>query len=109
MRIFRLLAAKKQLEQKQIADFAMVPVREAREVLYKMLKGGFLALQVGRPLSAAQMLPASRPHAQNYKIALPTLLDTHLDQHGIVTHHACCCTKNEAEMADALLGHCDLI
>ena len=46
MRIFRMLLSKKQLEQKQIADFAMVPVREAREVLYKMLQGGFLALQV---------------------------------------------------------------
>ena len=46
MRVFRMLLAKKQLEQKQIADFAMVPVREAREVLYKMLQGGFLALQV---------------------------------------------------------------
>ena len=41
-----MLQEKKQLEQKQIAEFAMVPVREAREVLYKMLKGGFLALQV---------------------------------------------------------------
>ena len=46
LRIFRMLQEKKQLEQKQIAEFAMVPVREAREVLYKMLKGGFLALQV---------------------------------------------------------------
>ncbi len=46
MRIFKMLVEKKQLEQKQIADFAMVPVREAREVLYKMLKGGYLALQV---------------------------------------------------------------
>ena len=48
LRIFRMLQEKKQLEQKQIAEFAMVPVREAREVLYKMLKGGFLALQVCR-------------------------------------------------------------
>lgn len=46
MRVFRMLLSKKQLEQKQIADFAMVPVREAREVLYQMLQGGFLALQV---------------------------------------------------------------
>ena len=46
LRIFRMLQEKKQLEQKQIAESAMVPVREAREVLYKMLKGGFLALQV---------------------------------------------------------------
>ena len=46
LRIFQMLQEKKQLEQKQIAEFAMVPVREAREVLYKMLKSGFLALQV---------------------------------------------------------------
>ena len=37
---------KKQMEQKQIAECAMVPLKEARETLYKMLKGGFVTLQV---------------------------------------------------------------
>ncbi|KAK9908400.1 hypothetical protein WJX75_007290 [Coccomyxa subellipsoidea] len=45
MRVFRLLRVKKQLEQKQVADYAMVPVRDARELLYRMLRGGFLTLQ----------------------------------------------------------------
>ncbi len=45
MRVFRLLAAKKQLEQKQVADYAMVPVRDARELLYRMLRAGFVTLQ----------------------------------------------------------------
>ncbi|EIE21445.1 hypothetical protein COCSUDRAFT_43175 [Coccomyxa subellipsoidea C-169] len=45
MRVFRLLCAKKQLEQKQVADYAMVPVRDARELLYRMLRAGFLTLQ----------------------------------------------------------------
>ncbi|CAL8469591.1 g9132 [Coccomyxa elongata] len=45
MRVFRLLTAKKQLEQKQVADYAMVPVRDARELLYRMLRAGFLTLQ----------------------------------------------------------------
>ncbi len=46
LRIFRLLLLKGQLEQKQVADFSMLSPRETRELLYRMLKGGFLALQV---------------------------------------------------------------
>lgn len=45
-RIFRLLMAKKQLEQKQIASFAMVPIKETRERLYKMLEHNYVQLQV---------------------------------------------------------------
>ncbi len=41
-----LLLQKGQLEQKQIADFGMLPAKETRELLYKMLKAGYLALQV---------------------------------------------------------------
>lgn len=55
MRVFRLLRVKKQLEQKQVADYAMVPVRDARELLYRMLRGGFLTLQV-RPSHVLQSL-----------------------------------------------------
>lgn len=53
--MFRLLRVKKQLEQKQVADYAMVPVRDARELLYRMLRGGFLTLQV-RPSHVLQSL-----------------------------------------------------
>lgn len=45
MRIWRLLLLNGQLEQKQVADLAMVTKEEAREALYAMLKGGYLALQ----------------------------------------------------------------
>ncbi|KAK2159751.1 hypothetical protein LSH36_147g08032 [Paralvinella palmiformis] len=41
-RIYRLLIVKKQLEQKQIEEFAMVPAKEAKEILYKMLEEQFV-------------------------------------------------------------------
>eukprot|EP01104_Vermistella_antarctica_P000087 TRINITY_DN1008_c0_g1_i1.p1 TRINITY_DN1008_c0_g1~~TRINITY_DN1008_c0_g1_i1.p1 ORF type:complete len:594 (-),score=120.51 TRINITY_DN1008_c0_g1_i1:27-1808(-) len=45
LRIYRLLQAREQAEQKQIAELAMVPIKLARSVLYKMLKYGYLHLQ----------------------------------------------------------------
>ncbi|KAK2518131.1 Polr3c [Columba guinea] len=44
-RIFRLLLRKKHLEQKQVEDFAMIPAKEAKEMLYKMLSESFVSLQ----------------------------------------------------------------
>eukprot|EP00299_Pterocystis_sp_00344_P016550 c829_g1_i1.p1 GENE.c829_g1_i1~~c829_g1_i1.p1 ORF type:complete len:417 (-),score=128.82 c829_g1_i1:16-1266(-) len=44
-RIFRLLLQHHQLEQKQIADFAMLPIKECRERLFQMLKANILSLQ----------------------------------------------------------------
>lgn len=44
-RIFRLLLRKKHLEQKQVEDFAMIPAKEAKEMLYRMLSESFVALQ----------------------------------------------------------------
>jgi DNA-directed RNA polymerase III subunit RPC3 len=44
-RIFRLLIHHVQLEQKQIAEFSMLPLKDCRERLYQMLKFNFLALQ----------------------------------------------------------------
>jgi len=44
-RIFRLLMLKKQLEQKQIANFAMLPMKDTRERLYKMFKDNYVQLQ----------------------------------------------------------------
>ena len=46
VRIFNLLVARRQLEQKQVAEGAMVTVRDAREMLYRLLRAGFVALQV---------------------------------------------------------------
>ena len=40
MRIWRLLFLNGQLEQKQVADLAMVTKEEAREALYTMLRAG---------------------------------------------------------------------
>ncbi len=47
LRVFRLLALRGQLEQKQIADLAMLPPKDTRELLYRMLAGGFVLIQVG--------------------------------------------------------------
>ncbi|KAJ6651353.1 hypothetical protein lerEdw1_021052 [Lerista edwardsae] len=44
-RIFRLLLRKKHLEQKQIEDFAMIPAKEAKEMMYRMLSTNIITLQ----------------------------------------------------------------
>ncbi|XP_047640777.1 DNA-directed RNA polymerase III subunit RPC3 isoform X2 [Phacochoerus africanus] len=44
-RIFRLVLQKKHLEQKQVEDFAMIPAKEAKDMLYKMLSENFMSLQ----------------------------------------------------------------
>ncbi|XP_004397368.1 PREDICTED: DNA-directed RNA polymerase III subunit RPC3-like [Odobenus rosmarus divergens] len=44
-RIIRLVLQKKHLEQKQVEDFAMIPAKEAKDMLYKMLSGNFISLQ----------------------------------------------------------------
>jgi DNA-directed RNA polymerase III subunit RPC3 len=45
-RVFRLLLMKKMLEQKQVSDMAMIPAKEAKEILYTLLAEGFVSLQV---------------------------------------------------------------
>lgn len=45
-RIFRLLLRKKHLEQKQVEDFAMIPAKEAKDMLYRMLSENLVSLQV---------------------------------------------------------------
>lgn len=49
-RIFRLVLQKKHLEQKQVEDFAMIPAKEAKDMLYKMLSENFISLQVATAL-----------------------------------------------------------
>jgi len=44
-RIFRILLYKKQLEQKNISELAMLPLKEVRERLYKMLSQNYVQLQ----------------------------------------------------------------
>ncbi|XP_018425582.1 PREDICTED: DNA-directed RNA polymerase III subunit RPC3 [Nanorana parkeri] len=44
-RIFRLLLRKKHLEHKQVEDFAMIPAKEAKDMLYKMLSVNLISLQ----------------------------------------------------------------
>ncbi|KAJ7246343.1 hypothetical protein O6H91_Y428400 [Diphasiastrum complanatum] len=44
-RIFRLLSMKGHLEQKQISDRALVPLKETWELLFKLLKEEFVELQ----------------------------------------------------------------
>eukprot|EP00899_Mesostigma_viride_P024280 jgi/Mesvir1/5036/Mv02241-RA.1 len=44
-RLFRLLLMKGILEQKQIADMAMMPVKDTREMLYRLMKFEYISLQ----------------------------------------------------------------
>ncbi|XP_064390213.1 DNA-directed RNA polymerase III subunit RPC3-like isoform X2 [Halichondria panicea] len=44
-RIFRLLITKKMLEQLQVAEMAMLPSKEAKEILYTLLAESFVSLQ----------------------------------------------------------------
>jgi hypothetical protein len=46
MRVFNTLLLHGQLEPKQIADFIMREHKEARELLYRMFKAGYLQMQV---------------------------------------------------------------
>ena len=48
LRIFRLVRAKRQLEQKQVAEQAVLPPKEANVILYTLLKGGFVCLAPGQ-------------------------------------------------------------
>ena len=45
LRIFRLLSLKQHLEQKQVSDMALVPNKEAKEILYSLLSENFISLQ----------------------------------------------------------------
>mmetsp|Transcript_14720 Transcript_14720/g.52979 ORF Transcript_14720/g.52979 Transcript_14720/m.52979 type:complete len:399 (+) Transcript_14720:457-1653(+) len=44
-RIFRLLLLKSNLEQKQVSELAMIPVKDTRELLYKLLKAEYVQIQ----------------------------------------------------------------
>lgn len=44
-RIFRLLLRKRHLEQKQVEDFAMIPAKEAKDMLYILLSQNLVQLQ----------------------------------------------------------------
>ena len=56
LRIFRLLKAKRQLEQKQVAEQAVLPPKEANVALYTLLKGGFVSIQVPAPSAVRQLM-----------------------------------------------------
>ena len=44
-RVFRLLTLKRCLEQKQIAEMAMLQIKDTRELLYRLFKAGYIQLQ----------------------------------------------------------------
>ncbi|XP_022111432.1 DNA-directed RNA polymerase III subunit RPC3-like isoform X2 [Acanthaster planci] len=44
-RIFKTLLLKKYLEQKQVEEFALIPAKEAKELLYKMFSEHFVTVQ----------------------------------------------------------------
>nr|AOE43190.1 RNA polymerase III subunit [Acytostelium leptosomum] len=45
LRVFKLLLIKKQLEPKQIADFAMIPLKDSKTLLFKMMEKSIIKLQ----------------------------------------------------------------
>jgi len=45
LRIFRLLIMKNMLEQKQVSELAMTPIKDTRDCLYKMLQHNYVYLQ----------------------------------------------------------------
>ena len=47
---------KKVLEQKQVVDMAMIPSKEARELLYSLLAENFISLQVSPRVFAGWFL-----------------------------------------------------
>ncbi|GBG00157.1 DNA-directed RNA polymerase III subunit [Raphidocelis subcapitata] len=46
VRVLQLLLTRGQLEQKQVADLTMGPQRETRELLYSMMRGGYVEMQL---------------------------------------------------------------
>uniref|UniRef100_A0A3B5MZS0 DNA-directed RNA polymerase III subunit RPC3 n=1 Tax=Xiphophorus couchianus TaxID=32473 RepID=A0A3B5MZS0_9TELE len=55
-RIFRLLLRKRHLEQKQVEDFAMIPAKEAKDMLYTLLSHNLVQLQVNHNSLIDKML-----------------------------------------------------
>lgn len=49
-----MLLRKKHLEQKQVEDFAMIPAKEAKDMLYKMLSENVVSLQVSVPTLSSE-------------------------------------------------------
>lgn len=50
-RVFRLLLLKRMLDQKQVSDMAMIPSKEAKEILYTLLAENFVSLQVSQSIT----------------------------------------------------------
>jgi hypothetical protein len=46
LRVYRLLATKRKLEQKNISDFALIPMSRTKELLWAMFGGGLVIRQV---------------------------------------------------------------
>lgn len=64
-RIFRILLAKKMLEQVQVAESAMLPNKEAKEILYTLLAESFVTLQVRNTIKIA-IIRASPIYIRSY-------------------------------------------
>eukprot|EP00271_Cylindrocystis_brebissonii_P015050 TRINITY_DN3697_c0_g1_i2.p1 TRINITY_DN3697_c0_g1~~TRINITY_DN3697_c0_g1_i2.p1 ORF type:complete len:488 (+),score=133.77 TRINITY_DN3697_c0_g1_i2:156-1619(+) len=82
-RIFRLLHLKGQLEQKQIGEMAMVPLKEARELLYRLLQDEYLLLQ--EIAKSADRAPSRTFYL--FRLHLPAAFHTALD-------HLCLAASN---------------
>ena len=64
-RVFRLLLMKEMMEQKQVADLAMIPSKEVKEMLYTLLAENFITLQVSLAVIIVT-LPCRIFHSHTY-------------------------------------------
>ena len=46
MRVFNCLLKHRQMESRTISDRVLLPTQQAINILYKLLRGGFVAIQV---------------------------------------------------------------
>lgn len=67
LRVFRILLAKKMVEERQIAKLSMLPGKEVRERLYQLLRHGLVQMQE---------VPRSADHAPSRTIFLWTVPET---------------------------------
>ncbi|XP_033634407.1 DNA-directed RNA polymerase III subunit RPC3-like [Asterias rubens] len=83
-RIFKTLLLKKYLEQKQVEEFALIPAKEAKELLYKMFSEHFVSMQE---------IPRTPDHAPSRTFYLFTVEITQLSR--MVLEH---CYKSLANL-----------
>jgi hypothetical protein len=76
-RVFNLLAGGgQQLEQRTVSERAMLPLKLARELLYRMLKARYVSLQVGAHVHEQHLLSHSSGRRSWVKLIFGELANT---------------------------------